>query len=260
MASDELVARVFESTTSYFALGNEVIDGPLACFVRNVDAPDVYDANHATRVRASTPKEIDALLERADEVLTASGHRQFIVDPATSPTFEARLALDGYGRRDELVMLLEGELVGAPPTASMSIRRVESDDDWASVERLMRINHEREQLTTDVTRQLVSTKRFKGPALAFWLAAVKRTDCGYFSSWPGANGIGKVEDLFTHPDVRHRGVATALIRHSVDDARARGAKGVSISARVDDTPKDMYAAMGFRPLCVIRSWLKSEVG
>jgi hypothetical protein len=31
---------------------------------------------------------------------------------------------------------------------------------------------------------------------------------------------------------------------------------VTISARIDDTPKDMYAAMGFRPLLVIRSWLK----
>ncbi|MEX0666113.1 MAG: GNAT family N-acetyltransferase [Acidimicrobiia bacterium] len=259
----ELLARVFETVLGYLALGNEVIDGPLGCFVRNPDAPNVYDANHGTRVRASTPKEINTVLERSDELLSASRHRQFIIDGATPPTFEARLALDGYERRDELAMLLEGDLAGGSAPRGVTIRPVESDADWASLQDLFRMDHVeeaqegREPISDETTRQVVATKRYKAPALAFWLASVKRTDCAFFSAWPGTNGVGKVEDLFTHPDYRHRGIATALIRHSVDDARARGAKGVNISARIDDTPKDMYAAMGFRPLCVIRSWLKT---
>jgi hypothetical protein len=31
---------------------------------------------------------------------------------------------------------------------------------------------------------------------------------------------------------------------------------VLIGARLDDTPKHMYAAMGFRPLCVRRAYVK----
>jgi predicted GNAT family acetyltransferase len=71
------------------------------------------------------------------------------------------------------------------------------------------------------------------------------------------NGIGQVEDLFTHPDFRHRGIATALIAHCVADARARGAGPVLITADPLDTPKQMYAAMGFRPFSVTRNYFKS---
>jgi len=264
---DELLTRVFETVDGYLALGNEVLDGPLACFVRNSEAPNVYDANHVTRVRAHAPKEIDAVLALSDEVFAASGHRQFLIDPLTPSSFEARLALEGYNVSHELGLVLESVLDDRGASVAATIRLVKSDDDWASVERLLRLDHieeserdNREVLTEEVTRQVCATKRWKAPALSFFLASVKGVDCGFFSSWPGTNGIAKVEDLFTHPDYRHRGIATALIRHCVADARARGAREVLIGARVDDTPKDMYAAMGFRPLCVIRSWLKAGFG
>lgn len=256
---------MFETVDGYLALGNEVLDGPLACFVRNTETPNVYDANHVTRVRARTPKEIDSVLARADEVYPESRHRQYLMDPATPPTFEARLALDGYDCNLELEMVLDGELVAGPAAKGVEIRPVRSEADWASLERLFRLDHEeesqregREPLTPEVTRQVVKTKSWKAPAVAFFLASVKRTDCGFFSSWPGTNRMAKVEDLFTHPDFRRRGIATALIRQCVEDARARGAREVVIGARVDDTPKAMYAALGFRPLCPIRSWLRSD--
>ena len=68
--------------------------------------------------------------------------------------------------------------------------------------------------------------------------------------------MGKVEDLFTAPAFRRRGIATALIAHAVPDARARGAGPVLIGADPTDTPKAMYAAMGFAPVCAIRSFTK----
>jgi len=261
---DELLTRMFAAVDGYLALGNQVIDGPLACFVRNTEAPNVYDANHVTRVRARTPKEIDAVLSRADELMCESRHRQFLVDPATPPAFEARLALEGYDCKLELELVLDGELATGPVPKGVAIRPVRTEADWASLAQLFRMDHEeesqregREPLTPEVTRQVVLTKSWKAPAVAFFLASVKSTDCGFFSSWPGTNRMAKIEDLFTHPDFRHRGIATALIRHCVDDARARGAREVLIGADVDDTPKAMYAGLGFRPLCAIRSWLRS---
>ena len=255
---------MLDTIHGYLALGNEVIDGPQVCFVRNTEVPNVYDANHARYVRARTPKEIGFVLERIDEVLAASSHRQFLIDPDTPPSFEAQLALEGYECSFEFAMVLEGELAARPVAKDVKIRPVQSEADWAALGALFRANHEeeglredRDLLTPEVTRQVVLTKSWKAPTLAFFLASVRGTDCGYFSSWPGTNGMGKVEDLFTLADFRHRGVATALVRHCVDDARARGAREVQISARVDDTPKEMYVALGFRPLAVLRSWLRS---
>ena len=47
------------------------------------------------------------------------------------------------------------------------------------------------------------------PLAAAFIAG--NTDCAFLSSWPGANGVGKVEDLFTHAEFRHQGIASALI-------------------------------------------------
>jgi GNAT superfamily N-acetyltransferase len=107
---------------------------------------------------------------------------------------------------------------------------------------------------------MVATKQAKAPDLRFWLARADGTGCAFLSSWPGANGVGKVEDLFTHPDFRHRGIATALIVHCVRDARERGAGPVLIGALPNDTPMRMYAAMGFRPFCVTHRGRKQVAG
>ncbi len=78
----------------------------------------------------------------------------------------------------------------------------------------------------------------------------------YFNSWAGVDGVGQVEDLFTHPDFRHRGLATALIHHCVAECRRGGAGPVIIVAEPTDTPKQMYAAMGFRPAAIATHYLK----
>ena len=82
---------------------------------------------------------------------------------------------------------------------------------------------------------------------------------GYCTSWDGVDVVGQVEDLFTHPDFRHRGIATALLHHCVADCRAQGAGPVIIVADPKDTPKNMYAAMGWKPVAVKRGYWK-EVG
>jgi GNAT superfamily N-acetyltransferase len=252
-----LLTRVFATLQGYYELGAEVLDEPLARFVRNVDASGVYDVNHASRVRAESSHEVDAVLARADEVFVASHHRVFDLDPWTPEAFPAALLLDGYELVHELELLLEGELHLTREPPAVEIRLAESDEDWAVLEALTRLDHEEEAQREnravreeEVTAQMVVTKRAKAPGLRFWLARADGTDCAFFSSWPGTNGVGKVEDLFTHPDYRHRGIATALIARCVRDTRERGARAVLIGARPSDTPKDMYAAIGFRPFCV----------
>jgi GNAT superfamily N-acetyltransferase len=254
---------VLATHRGYFELGNEVVVRGPARFVRNRGCPDIYDANHGTAVRAGTAEEVEAVLRAADELFPWARHRTFKLDPRTPPAFEARLVLDGYRAAAELELLLEGDLVARPP--AVDVRPVETDDDWASVARLTRLDHLEEATDEgrppwpeEVTRQMVATKRAKAPALRFFLASVTGEDCGFFSAWPGIDGVGRVEDLFTSPPRRGRGVATALIATAVADARERGADAVLIGADPADTPKRMYAAMGFRPVCVMRSLTRAS--
>jgi len=264
---EDLLRRAYETLQGYYELGCEVIDDPLAQFVRDRNAPRVYDVNFAHSVRARTAAEIGAVLERADDVFKGLAHRVFHLDPWTPPAFEARLVVEGFALEHELELLLEGDLVLADEPLPVEIRPVDSENDWTLVRRLTRLDHEETARRRgdrlwdeDVTTAIVATKRAKAPDLRFWLARADDVDCAFLSSWPGANGVGKVEDLFTHPDFRHRGIATALIVHCVRDARARGAGPVLIGALVDDTPMHMYVAMGFRPFCVAHGGRKMMHG
>ncbi len=78
------------------------------------------------------------------------------------------------------------------------------------------------------------------------------------ASWPGVEQMGMVEWLFTRKKHRRRGVATALIAHAVADARAQGAREVLIgaSAGADAVPRQLYASLGFRPVCVTEEYLR----
>ena len=260
----DLVARAFESLFGWTARGHEVVELPLAHLVRDARVPLVWDANLVGRVRARTPAEIDAVLAAADAAFAGLSHRHYFWDPGMPQEFEARLLLEGYEADDDLVLVLEGELAQRGP--ALEVRACESDADWRALEALCRLDHEEEVAQGfhepwdyEVTRQVVAAKRVKAPDVRYVLARVEGVDCAFFSAWPGENGVGQVEDLFTRADFRGRGIGTALIAACVDDARKRGAGPILIGARVNDTPKQMYAALGFRPLCVQRSYVKTGV-
>ena len=254
--------RVCASFNGYLALGNrsEVTCG--ATFVSNPDWPHIRDANHVSGVRATTPEAIDVLIRQADLHFASLDHQFFIVDPLAPPAFEARLVQRGFQPSAELELLLEGELAPSRAVEGLELRLAQSDADWATVAELSRKEEveearkfRRQPYSLEVTRGLVAGRRAKEPELRTWLARSEGVDCAHFSSWPGDNGIGKVEDLFTLPEFRRRGIASALISHCVSDARERGAESIMIGAFVDDTPRLMYEALGFRPYCVIRRYL-----
>jgi GNAT superfamily N-acetyltransferase len=256
---DDRIRRACETVEAYGALANEVSDLYVLRIVRNRARPRVWDANHATRVRADGVEEIARAFELAERAFDGYAHLDFRCDPFTPPGFEAELALRGYRPRPTLQMLLEGPLAARPP--AVEIRAATTDRDWEAIARLSRLDHEEGAIRlaqplwdASVTQHMVDARREKLPAVRTWLARADGQDCAFFSSFPGENGTGMVEDLFTHPDHRGRGVATALIARAVDDARERGASAVMIGANPDDTPKAIYARLGFRPLCLSRNY------
>lgn len=253
------VARVYRG---YLALGNETREGPACRSVRCDTAPVIYDANHLQAVSASTPEELDTVLAFQEEVLGDRAHRHVLTDPATPPAVTAGLALQDYTATPTLQLLLDGPLLGSAPRP-VDIDAVASEDDWLAVHRLTRADHleqDEKKGTSNyserTTDQMLETKRRKAPHVQFFLARVDAVPVAFFSSWPGIDGVGMVEDLFTLQPHRRQGIARALIHHCVADARARGADRVLIGADTDDTPKHAYAAMGFRPTCLTWNWLR----
>jgi ribosomal protein S18 acetylase RimI-like enzyme len=255
-----LAERALNVNAGNLALGHEVFQADGATFVRNHAFPRIYDANHVGNITAATQPEIDTLLERIEREYDSIGHRALGVDSRTPPSLAARLALDGYERRDSLVLLLEGELTVKP--RDCDIRPVESEMDWKAYAELHAIdwreNMERhkEPVDASVQDQMWRSHRAKQPPVQHFLAYAGDRPVAFFNSWAGTDGIGQVENLFTHPDFRHRGLATALIHHCVADARRKGAGPIVIVADPTDTPKHMYAAMGFRPVAIYYHYLK----
>ena len=247
---------------AFSALGNERFEADGATFVRNREIPDIWDANHVSGITASTPEAIGRLLERVEREFAGFDHRQFRAEFTTPPALEARLTLEGYQGSEELVMLLEGELQGQPKRHE--IRPLTDDAGWQAYTALHDLDWReykermpgRRGFDEKTAEAMMRSRRLKTPPVRHWLACVDGEPRAYLSSWIGVDGVGMVEDLFTHPDFRHRGLATALIHHCVAEVRREGAGPVVIGADPKDTPKRMYAALGFRPVALKREYLK----
>jgi GNAT superfamily N-acetyltransferase len=261
LTADALVRRAVAVDEANRSLGAETFQACGATFVRCRALPLLHDLNHVAHVRVSAPADVAALLARVETEFAGFPHRQFVTDPDTPPELEARLVQDDYAVEASLVMVLEGRVRGvAPPHA---IRPVTTEADWAAYARLKRLDWAERAARhglgplPDVGEALVRAYRAKAPPVRYWLALVHGEPRGFFSSWDGRDGVGQVEDLFVEAPFRHRGLGTALVHHAVADARRAGAIPLVIVADVTDTPKAMYAAMGFRPVAVVRKYTRA---
>ena len=106
-------------------------------------------------------------------------------------------------------------------------------------------------------RGLLDIARAKAPKFQIFIARVDGVDCGYGAGGHCPDGMGMVEDIYTRPSFRKRGIATAVIARAVDFAREQGAEDVLIGTEAAGTPKHLYAALGFRPACLTRRFMKT---
>jgi GNAT superfamily N-acetyltransferase len=254
---------------AYRAMGAELLEGPGCLAVRQDVAPIVHDVNHVqvigkfgVDVGVEVEVEADALLAFLDSTFHDREFRQVLTTPFSGPRLEARLSHEGFKPDPTLQGLLVGDLAGPPPR-HFEIRPVAGEEDWRRLDRLVRADHVETDarrgsavFSEELTRQIQTVRRLAADRVHFFMAWLDDEPVAFFSSWPGVDGVGMLEDLFTLPSHRNRGVARALIHHCVADARARGAGPVLIGSVPDDTPKEIYAAMGFEPTCLTWNWLK----
>ena len=264
--SDSLAARVDRAIDDFPSYADEEhFEAQGAVFIRNRSIPDKYDANRVEQVTASTPQEIARLSERIEVEFKGYRHRYFYVDRDTPVEFEAWLLMEGYQRSDSLVMVLTDDLRGTPKPCE--IRLVETDADWQAycdliflADREFDSSPPRQTDNRDASEaqaQRIAALQSVSPPVRYWMAYAEGAPRAFFSSWISSEGIAVLDHLYTHPGYRRRGLATALVHHCVADTRARGAGPVALETDPSDTPKNMYAAMGFRPLSLSHEYLKT---
>ena len=247
------------------SLGHSSFTEDGATFVRNPEFPRIHDANFLYDVTATTDEEIDRLLARALREYAHAALLTVRVDPWAPPSFEARLSLIAVERERTVLMLLEGDLRGKAPACDL--RPVEDDAGWRAVRDLKR-REWREHVPPsdddpdpwDIPDGLADVAQLKSPPVRYHLAFLKNEPAGFLSSWPGVDGMGQVEDLFVRPEHRHHGIGTALLHRGVADARERGAGPVVICTDMAETPKLMYAALGWKPIAVCRQYAMDPRG
>jgi GNAT superfamily N-acetyltransferase len=208
---------------------------------------------------ASTETEIEGLLARARDEYAHCSTVTFRLAPWSPPALEACLAILASERSQSVVMVLEGELRGR--ARHHDLRPLEGEAGWSALRELKRLDwideaakHNEDPHRLEIPDGLAAAARHKCPPVCYTLAYADGRPVGFFNSWMGVGGLGQVEDLFVHPEYRHRGIATALIHHCVAEARTKGAGPVVICANLADTPKSMYMAMGSRPIAVGRQY------
>ncbi len=255
----ELTRRAVAVDGAFLALGHETFEADGARFVRNRGLPAIHDANFITGVTAATPEAVERLLARVEREFPHARHRQFLLDAATPPAVEATLVLRGYRHSASLVLVLEGELHGAPP--AHDVRPLDDEAGWTAYGRMKQRDWDERAQRLGLRDlgwlgpELVRHHRAKAPPARYWLVWLDGAARGFVGSWEGVAGVGQVEDLYVEPEVRQRGLATALIHRGVADCRLHGAGPIVIVADPDDTPKHLYAAMGFRPFAVVHKYL-----
>lgn len=266
MTSDSLTDRVDRAIDDFPSYaGEERFEAEGALFVRDRSIPDRYYANRVEQVTASTPEEIARLSDRVEVAFEGYRHRYFYVDRDTPTEFEAWLLMEGYQRSDSLVMVLTDDPRGTPKPHE--IRLVESDADWLAYYDLI-VTADRESdsrapqvgegRASDARDHRIAALQSVSPPVRYWLAYAEGEPQAFFSSWISSEGVAVLDFLYTHPDYRRQGLATALVHRCVADSRARGAGPVALETDPsDDIPKLMYAAMGFRPLSVSHEYLKT---
>lgn len=261
-AEDIRAKRACEAYYFHAGLGGEVIEGDLFTAVRDNGRRSVWDLNRVFDIKASKSADIDSLLITSESLYQRQGYTYFSVSPFTPPSFIARLAMEDYKELTPVVqMVLSGALNGGR-TEGFEMAPVISEADWGVLFKLVRQDHiegarsQGTKLDEVVTAGIVDGYRRRAGPCQFFIARINDTICGYGSATTCPNGIGMIEDLFTAPVFRRRGVGSSLISGCTDYLRSRGATDFLIGSLISEPPKHLYRKLGFLPVCLTRAFYK----
>lgn len=180
------------------------------------------------------------------------------VDCLTAPDVEAVLALEGFAVANSLIEMVAKAVAPVPPAPRVAVERVGAGA-WDRFAALVEADHREGKRTGDydpaVAAGLLAGMRGRS-ACDHWLLVEDGVDLGYGMTALCPNGLGLIENLFTLPAHRGRGVMSRFIGAAAARLRAAGCDAVFLDAHADDTPKRLYAKLGFRAVAVTRTWVR----
>lgn len=249
---------VLETYRWHRALGQETRAIDNARIIVDPAHPNVWDTNHADCITAGTQEEIAGVLEALDQHLSHSDWRVVQIDPQTPENFIAHLALAGFLERSATIqMALQTPSLPAPAS---DLHPVETDADWAALAHLVAEDH-REGLRTgeasplqELTDGIVAGYRARTPSCRFFLSIDNGRPVAYGSYASGPLGAGMIEDLFTLPQARGRGIASRMIAAFADRLSDEGCRTVFLGALVGQRAATLYTKLGFVPVFLTRTW------
>jgi GNAT superfamily N-acetyltransferase len=248
-------ARVATARRWYRRQGYDAIVADGITAVVTPAHPDTWDANWLQAEPDATPAAVFAALDRHHP----TGWQVVVVDALTPPDVEAALALADFRVEVTVIEMVADRLVAPPASPAVTLEQVDAAS-WDRLAELVRIDHREGKRTgaynADVSAGLLDGMRRELTLSDYWLLVAHGSDAGYGMTARCPNGLGLIENLFTLPDRRGRGLMSAFIVEAAARLRAGGCDAVFLDAHVHDTPKKLYARLGFQPVAVTRTWVR----
>lgn len=248
-------ARVAAARRWYRALGYDPIERDGVTVVATPAHPDTWEANWLQAAADAGPDAVLAALAR----YRPAGWQVVVTDALTPPSVEAALALDDFSAASTLIEMAASRI--AVPTNSPPITLTPvGEAEWPRFAALVDIDQREGKRTGEhdeaVAAGLLDGMRRRLGLCRYWLIGDEHGDAGYGMTVACPGGLGLIESLFTLPDRRGRGLMSAFIARAANLLRDEGCDAVFLDAHAHDTPKRLYARLGFAPVAMARTWVR----
>jgi ribosomal protein S18 acetylase RimI-like enzyme len=250
---------------------SDVLDRGDHLIVRTPREPDFWMGNALVVPPPEAGDEAGMWLARwqgtFERVFAGVAHRALLVDGDVGADVDAAVSVAGWVMQRN-VALVAAELPEARAPAGVDVRVVDGDGDWSQVTTLALCSDEHAARSSggepldDVYRAFVAARTTTKRAWcaagrgAWWGAFVGGELVGSLGLFAN-DGLGRYQDVVTHPGWRRQGIARALLCTAGRDALARGvAKRVVIVAMLGSDAARLYRSVGFAPADVSSELLR----
>jgi ribosomal protein S18 acetylase RimI-like enzyme len=224
------------------ACAERIVLAPGGHAVLDARHPALWDANHLrVESAAASPQELLAAAERHQSALAFRAIHVLHADSGVGAELEAPLRVHGYAPRHDLLMLL-----GATPSAHTAAATVVEATPAEVVPTHLAAARDT-GLEADVGRQLASRGELMATVVRVrWFTVLAQQRIVARCALIGGNAAtAQIENVYTDPAHRRRGLAGTLVAHAACEARAAGAEVVFLRTDASGSAQGLYRRLGF---------------
>jgi ribosomal protein S18 acetylase RimI-like enzyme len=230
--------------------GSRISDRGTHLVVRTPDNPAFWWGNFLLLPEPpATTSDAEAWLATFEEEFPGVRHRTFGID-GTSGTVDDLAAFTALGLETEASSVMTARAVHEPPrpNTEATLRPLVSDDDWAQQIEVSRAGEDTGHVhLTFVTARTAAERRLVEQGYGAWWGAFEGdrllASMGLFTA---SEGLARFQNVKTHPDARHRGLAGTLVhRVSRYGFEELGARTLVMVADPEYLAIRVYRSVGF---------------